>query len=349
MTDFRPRAEAELLVTRTCYLSNDPVFFIVLIIAEYNFEEGVIYLQDGLAGSKIYQPMNSSQFIQCLDNETGEEVEVVRQGTEPVLFREDQSEVIFTTGRPSKSCEMPFITTALRPDRKYRLCFKPTTPISHWPVSAVNTSTSLSRSPGGLLSASELPIPATPTISWQAANGNDTIIFETRSSRPKTPRVSVSLSAPSTYSLSSPIKRFAFTLTFSTDAAYPFTVHADRAWVKSLQSDLAILDATSRCKLEPYLEICRDHYEIERHEFIRFEKTYIEHRELDFGGEKMDRLELEVGKEYILCHLGGSWWWTEDTVEEIMDYLASWSSAGLEVGTKIEFEGAGEVKVTVVE
>ncbi|KAI4659219.1 uncharacterized protein J4E78_005645 [Alternaria triticimaculans] len=76
MTDFCPRAEAELLVTRTCCLSNDPVFFIVLIIAEYNFKEGVIYLQDGLAGSRFYQPMNSSQFIQCLDNETGEEVEV---------------------------------------------------------------------------------------------------------------------------------------------------------------------------------------------------------------------------------------------------------------------------------
>ncbi|KAI4671418.1 uncharacterized protein J4E88_009083 [Alternaria novae-zelandiae] len=96
MTDIRPRVEAELLVTRTCYLSNDPVFFIVLIITEYNFKEGVIYLQDGLAGSRLYHPMNSSQFIQCLDNETGEEVEVVRQGTEPVLFREDQSEEVQT-------------------------------------------------------------------------------------------------------------------------------------------------------------------------------------------------------------------------------------------------------------
>ncbi|KAH6864980.1 hypothetical protein BKA58DRAFT_344797 [Alternaria rosae] len=348
MTDIRPRAEAELHATRTCYLSNDPVFFLVLIIAEYNFKEGVIYLQDGFAGSKVYRSMNCGRFIQCFDNESGEEVEVVRQGTEPVLFREDQSEIIFTTGKPSKSCEMPFITTALRPERKYRLCFKPTTPISHWPVSAVNTSTSLARSPDGSLSASELPTPATPTIPWNAANGNDMIVFETRSSRPKTPKVTVSLSAPSTYSLSSTSKKFTFTLAFSTDAAYPFTIHADRAWVKTLQSDVAILNATTRRKLEPYTEICRDHYEIERHEFIRFEKTYTEHRELDFRGRKMDRLKLEVGKEYILCHLGGSWWWTEDTVDEVMEYLASWSSAGLEVGTKVEFEGAGEVKFTVV-
>ena len=202
---------------------------------------------------------------------------------------------------------------------------------------------------GDLLSASELPTPATPIIPWQAANGNHTIIFETRGSRLKTPKVTVSLSAPSTYSLSSPTKRFAFTLTFSTDAAYPFTVHADRAWVKSLQSDLAILDATSRCKLEPYLDVYREHYENERHEFIRFEGTCTEHRELDLGGGNLSRLELEVGKEYILCHLGGSWWWTEDTVDEVMNYLASWSSAGLEMGTKIEFEGAGEVKFTVVE
>jgi hypothetical protein len=40
---------------------------------------------------------------------------------------------------------------------------------------------------------------------------------------------------------------------------------------------------------------------------------------------------------------------TEDTVDQVMDYLSSWSSVGLEVGEKIKFEGAGEVKFTVVE
>jgi hypothetical protein len=252
--------------------------------------------------------MNSSQFVQCSDNETGEEVEVVRQGTEPVLFQEDQTEITFTTGKPSTPCEMPFVTSSLRPGRKYRLCFKPTSSISHWPVSAAPTSKSLSRTPGRSASVSDFPLPATPAILWQAANGNDTIIFETRSSRPKTPNVTVSISAPSAYALSSPTKKHIFTLTFSTDAAFPFTVHADRAWVKSLQSDLAILDATSRRKLETYLEICREHYEVERHEFIPFEGSYTEHRELGFGGGKVDRLQLEVGKEYILCHLCGSWW-----------------------------------------
>lgn len=59
--------------------------------------------------------------------------------------------------------------------------------------------------------------------------------------------------------------------------------------------------------------------------------------------------KLEVGREYILSHQGGSWWWTEDTVDQVMEYLESWSSAGLAQGGEVEFEGADEVRFTVVE
>jgi hypothetical protein len=344
MTATTPRVEVELKATGTCYLSNEPPFYLVLHSGLCNSEERMIFLQDGFAGAGGYQPINSNQIIQCFDKETGEQVQVLHQGTQPVFL--DRSYIQFTTSKTRQSYELPFITSALRPGRKYRLRFKPTTSISHWPASAENALNSLARAPSGSVSALDNLTPSRQTIPWEAADGNDTIVFETRSSRPSTPKVTVSLSAPSTYSLSKP---FAFTLTFSTDAAYPITVLAHRARVKSEYSDVKILDATSRVQLAPDLIVCRDEDEHQREEFLRLEGTYTEHRELDFGGPIWEELELEVGKEYILSHLGGKWWWTEDTVDEIMDYLDSWSNAGLEMAEGIEFAGADEVKFKVVE
>jgi hypothetical protein len=178
----------------------------------------VVFLQDEFAGSEAHQAISSNQVIQCLDNETGEQVNVIQQGTKPVFNHADQSWVMFTTGNCSEPYEMPFITYSLKPGRKYRLCFKPTRPISHWSASADSALRSFAKEPVGSLSASDIPTPSAQTIPWEAAGGNDTIIFEARSARPNTPNVNVSLSAPSTYCLSSLSKAFAFTLTFSTHA-----------------------------------------------------------------------------------------------------------------------------------
>jgi hypothetical protein len=64
----------------------------------------------------------------------------------------------------------------------------------------------------------------------------------------------------------------------------------------------------------------------------------------------MELVKLEVGAEYVLRHLGETWWWTEDTVDEFMDYLGRRGSLGLmTAGTGIEVAGAGEVKFRIVE
>jgi hypothetical protein len=161
--------------------------------------------------------------------------------------------------------------------------------------------------------------------------------------RPKTP-----LSAPSTYSLSAS-EPFTFTLTFSTDAAYPITVHADRAPFKFEYTDIEVLEAASRRFLAPDLHLCRDGNKHTRDEFLSLEGTYTKCRILDFGDPFMNTVKLEVGAEYVLRHLGETWWWTEDAVDEVMNYLGERSSLGLmTAGTGIEVAGAGEVKFRIV-
>lgn len=116
-----------------------------------------------------------------------------------------------------------------------------------------------------------------------------------------------------------------------------------------MYSDVKILDATTRVQLAPDVIVCHDEDEHQREEFLRLEGTYTEHRELDLRGPLWENVQLEVGKEYILSHLGGTWWWTEDSIDEVMTYLESKSSIGLALTESIQFASAGKVRFKVVE
>ena len=344
MTTTAPKVLVRIKATGTCYLSNEPPFYLILEWKLCNSEEQPFFLEDGFTGED-YQPINSSKVIQCFDEETGEQVQVVHQGTRPVFF--ERGAIHFTSSNTRQpDSELPFLTSSLQAGRKYRLRFKPTTSISHWPASAEDALYALQDAPSSSsASASDIPTPSTHAIPWEATDGKDTVVFKTRSSR-RTPNVTASLSTPSTYSLSKP---FTFTLTFSTDATQPITVLTARERPISEYTDVKILDATSRRQVFPNLIVCGDDNEPKREDLLRLEGAYTEHREVDPKSSFWSDIKLELGKEYILSHQGGTWWWTEDTIDEVMDYLNSWSSAGLAPGGDIEFAGADEVRFKVVE
>jgi hypothetical protein len=344
MTTITPQVEVTLKASGTCYLSNEPPFYFILDGRVSNSAERAIFLEDGFVGSQYYQPINSNRVIQCFDYETGEQVQVLHQGTQPVFSDSGYSQ--FTTSIRRESYDLPFITSSLRPGRKYVLSFKPTTSISHWPASVEDTLNSLAEVYSSSISTPEVPAMSTQAILWEAADGNDTIIFKTRSLQPSAPNVTVSLSAPSTCSLSKP---FIFTLTFSTDVEYPITVLSNRSFVKSVYSDINIRDSTSRVQDAPNIIVCRDDDEEQRQNFLRLEGTFTEHRELSISDPFWEELKPEVGKEYILRHLPGRWWWTDESIEEVMTYLGSKSSLGLAYTDCIKFASAGEVRFKVVE
>jgi hypothetical protein len=344
MATTNPRVEVKLKAPGTCYLSNEPPFYFILDIRLPDSAERAIFLEDGFAGSREYKPINSSRVIQCFDYETGEQVQVLHQGTQPVFSDSGYSR--FTTSNHREPHDLPFITSSLQPGRKYILRFKPTTSISHWPASVKDTLNTLAGVHRSSVSTSDIPALSTQAILWEAADGIDTIIFKTRGSQPSTPNVTVSLSAPSTCSLSKP---FIFTITFSTDAEYPITVLADRSFVKSVYSDINIRDSTSRVQDEPNIIVCRDDDEEQRQKFLRLKGTFLEHRTLNISDPFWEELKPEVGKEYILRHLPGTWWWTDESIDEVLTYLGSKSSLGLAYTDCIKFMSAGEVRFEVVE
>lgn len=342
MTTTIPQVQVKIKATRTCYLTNDPPFNLNLDWKLCNSEEQPFFLEDGFEGVETYQPINSNHVIQCFDDETSEQVQVLHQGTRPVFF--ERGAIHFTSSNTRQPDELPFLTSSLQAGRKYRLHFNPTTTISHWPASAEDALYALQ---DGSASTSDIPTPSSHPIPWSATPGSDTIIFETRSSRPPTPHITASLSTPPTHSLSKP---FTFTLTFSTDAAHPITVLASRERPVSEYSDIKILDASSHRRVFPNLIVCSGDGDVpKREDFWTLKRAHTEYRKVDPQSSFWSDVKLEVGKEYILSHQGGKWWWTEDSIDEVLSYLESWSSAGLAAGGEIEFAGADEVRFKVVE
>jgi hypothetical protein len=347
MATTTPRVEVVMKANKTCYLSNDPTFIIQLRTSLCDSQERITFLKDGYAGIEGYQPLISDQVLQCFDTETGEQVSVVHQGTQPVLL-EGSTCIQFTTSEKLGSYGVPFVTSSLKPDRKYKLRFKPSRPISHWPATEDATESSIQDSED---IESDGPKPPRSTIPWDVVGGNDTIIFETRTSPTPTPKVTVSVSTPPTYSLS---ESFKFSITWSTDAP-PFTARAHRAWDTSNDTDVEILNASTRKRIFPDIDVCWEEDDPKRDEFLRLDGSYTEHREVGFNDPRYEAcfegIELNVGEEYILRPAvdNKAWWWTEDTIDELFAYLESGSNLGLAGVEYITFECRNEVRFKVVE
>ena len=196
--------------------------------------------------------------------------------------------------------------------------------------------------------AAHPPASDQPSIRWDVIEPE--VTFETRASLPKTPKVTVSLSAPSTFSLSNK-PPFSFTLTFQTHSDKPITVLAERERVQSGNSDIEILDAGTRTRVAPDLiDDGNMDGPWQREEFLRLEGTYKEHRVLDPLEPYSGLEELKVGSQYILRLLDGEFpWWSEDTVDEIMEYAGDRGDGSLGSTKSMKLVGGDEVMFNVVE
>jgi hypothetical protein len=59
--------------------------------------------------------------------------------------------------------------------------------------------------------------------------------------------------------------------------------------------------------------------------FLSLKGAYAEHREVHPKSAFSSNVKPELGEEYILSYQRGTWWWTEGTIDHVMEYLKSWS------------------------
>ena len=333
--ETEPRVEVQLKASRICYLSGNPRFDFVVLLTLRNTKGPLWFLKDGLHDNKQFQSINSDQIIQCIDNDTGEQLQILRQGSAPSVLRLEPNRsgyVTFTNCDSPKPYELTFNTSSLLPNHRYRLHFNQTDSITHRPLIIAR--------------------PSTNKIPWTLVGEND-VTFTTLTFPSAPPKVTATLSAPSTFSLSNN-PPFTFTLTFSiTDPQAAITVLAERPLVACTDSDIEILDAETGARIGPELiEINSDGQSWKREDFLRIEDgTYVETRTLDakrltdFGNEG-----IRLGREYVLRHLGTRWeWWSGDTVEEVMEYAGERGGMGLGRTEGIETKSGGVMRFRAVE
>lgn len=325
--EAHPRVEVQMRVTRICYLPGSPRFDFVLLLTLRNGNEPVLFLKNGLQAIKQFQSVNSDQIVQCIDKDTGEQLQILRQGPKPSFLRLEPNRggyVTFTTCGSPKPYELAFDTSSLLPDHHYRLHFNQTVSITHWLSTSEESMDALSPSPEW-----DIPAPSPTKITWTLVANNDTT-FTTHTTPSAPPKITATLSAPSTFSLSNN-PPFTFILTFSTDPQVGITVLAERPRVARNDLDIEILDAETAACIGP--ERIEENLDgpWQREEFLRIDGTYTETRTLDakrlmeFGGQGM-----RVGQEYVLRHLGEMWeWWSEDMVDEVMKYAGERGGGGI--------------------
>ncbi|KAG7005195.1 hypothetical protein G7Y79_00021g050620 [Physcia stellaris] len=312
-----------------------------------NCKEPILFLKNCLQSIKQFQSINSDQIVQCIDHDTGEQLQILRQAPKPSYLRLEPNRggyVTFTTCGSPKPYELAFDTSSLLPDHRYRLHFNQTVSITHWLSTSEESMDALSPGPEW-----DIPTPSPTKITWTLIGDNDAT-FKTLTSPSAPPIITATLSAPATFSLSSN-PPFTFTLTFSTDPQVGITVLAERPRVARSDLDIEILDAETGARIgpEPIEENLDGPWQ--REEFLRIDGTYTETRSLDakrlmeFGGQGM-----RVGQEYVLRHLGERWeWWSEDLVDEVMEYAGERGGMGLGRMEGITVESGGEMRFKVVE
>lgn len=365
-----PRVEVGLGVDRICYLSGEPRFNLVLYFTLRDCSTIITLLkaknpsdQPNKSPVEALRPISSSDVIECVETRSNRFISFLEASFSapssppkepsdedvdglPILTLEPNRKayVTLTASIARRPYELFFDSSQMLPDHRYRIRFNPDAGVTYWRAIMPDALK-------GLMPIEALAVhpPALdqPSIRWNVIEPE--VTFETRASLPKTPKVTISLSAPSSLSLSNN-PPFSFTLTLRNHPDKPISVLAERERVKSGNSDIEILDSGTRKRVAPDLiDDGNMGGPWQREEFLGLEGTYEEHRVFDPLKPYSGLEELKVGTQYILRLLDGEFsWWSEDTVDEIMEYAGERGDGSLEDGKSIKWVDSDEVTFNVV-
>lgn len=249
MASKTPRLDVRLQADRILYLSRKTRFSLVLFIT-LDSEKPVTFIRngEGLDVGLVNRLITHS--VRCVDAESGEEILVLTaptwkksEGEGPslmTLYDKRSDYLTFTTATTPREYEFLFETKQLQPDRSYTIRCHPLN-LQWWSHDSQEDILSYRASHGELPSSETPPLPC-------SAKCNE-IYFSTRNDLPQPPAMAVSLSVPSTLSLSNK-PHFRFSITFTAHAPQQVTVLAERDSLKTSNQDIEILFSETRTPVD---------------------------------------------------------------------------------------------------
>ena len=327
---------------KTCFLDCQPRFSLIILLT-LSSERPITFIKDG-AGSQIgLAQLLASECVDCTDTETGQRVPVLNTAKKPngdspelmTLEPERTNYITFTNSINRRPYEFEFVSSCLEPDRSYSIRCN---------AAALRWWNFLSLEEVGdyLGKNSKLPPSETQSLCLESQN---TVSFDTRVEMDKAPKIDVSLSAPSTLSVSGN-PPFEYQITFTSNATKPITVRSEPQGPRSINTEIEILDVGTRKRVAPDLiDVNDDDRPVVREDFLRLNpgEAHVERRVLDPTKRYSGLEDLKVDADYVLHKIESCWWWSYDTVDEIMEYAGERGVGSLRPTHPIELISCNEV------
>lgn len=249
MASKTPRLDVRLQADRILYLSRKTRFSLVFFIT-LSSEKPVTFIRNGEDPDVGLVNRLITHSVRCVDAESGKEIPVLtaptwrkseEEGPSLMTLYDKRSDYLtFTTATTPREYEFLFETKQLQSDRSYTIRCHPLN-LQWWSHDSLEDILSYRASHGELPSSETPPLPC-------SAKCNE-IYFSTRKDLPQPPAMAVSLSVPSTLSLSNK-PHFRFSITFTAHAPQQVTVLAERDSLKTSNQDIEILFSETRTPVD---------------------------------------------------------------------------------------------------
>ena len=332
---------------RTCFLDCEPRFSLVILLT-LSSERSITFIKSGTEPHAGLAQLLISQCLECIDTKNGQYIPVFNNKNEqqPTSSNADYPEFMvlepkranyltFTNSTNPQSYELDFVSSRLEPDRSYKVRCN-TKVLGWWSYKSLEEV--------GNFFEKNLKLPSSETQPLRLESHN-TVSFDTRTEMCMAPKIDVSLSAPSTLSISGN-PPFEYTITFTSNATKPITVRSQHQGLESINTEIEILDIATRRRVAPeMINVCGEDGPLVREDFWRLNpgEPRVERRVLDPTKRYSGLEEIKIDTKYVLHMIESQCWWSYDSVDEVLKYAGERGSGGLRPTRPIDLISSNEV------
>ena len=332
---------------KTCFLDYQPRFSLVVLLT-LSSERAITFVKNGTGPQAGLAQLLTSECLECTDTDTDQCVPVFKNIKQPQSTSSNMDSpelmglepkrtnyVTFTNSTNPRVYEFEFVSSNLEAGRSYTVRCNAAA-LRWWSYKSLEEV--------GNYFEKNLKLPPSETRPLRLESHN-TVSFDTRAEMNKAPKIDVSLSALSTLSLSGN-PPFEYSITFTSNATTPITVRSGHQGFESINTEIEILDITTKRRVAPDLvDVCDEDGPLMREDLLRLNpgEPHVERRSLDPTKRYSGLEDLKVDTDYVLHMIESRWWWSYDSVDEVMKHAGEKGLGGLRPTQPIELISCNEV------